>query len=195
MVAKKALLVVDIQNDFCPGGALGVKDGDKIIPIVNRYIDLFIINELPVFFSRDWHPEDTIHFKARGGQWPPHCIQNTSGAEFHPDLHIPGQAIIISKGANPDQDGYSAFDARNAEQIPFLELLRTMAIKELYLAGIATDYCVRESSLDALKQGFSVTVLTDAIKAVAEEAAKRAIDEIVARNGRLKTFQEVSDEF
>jgi len=194
MQANKALLAVDIQNDFCPGGALGVREGDQIIPVVNKYFELFIKKQLPVFVSRDWHPEETKHFRESGGPWPPHCIQETGGAEFHPDLKVPDQAIIMSKGTNPELDGYSVFDAHDSENKPFIELLKEMGIEELYISGIATDYCVRTTSLDALENGFKVYVLKDAIKGVDDDDSKHAIDEIISKNGKLKTISDVSKE-
>ncbi len=194
MKAKKALLVVDIQIDFCPRGALGVREGDQIIPTVNKYVDLFLKRRLPVFVSRDWHPKDSKHFKNAGGPWPVHCVQDTKGAEFHPDFQVPDQAIVLSKGTNPELDGYSVFEARASNNKPFMELLDEMGIEELYIAGIATDYCVRMTSLDAFDNGFAVHVLTDAIKGVDNADSERTIDEIVAKNGKLKTFSEVSKE-
>ncbi|MCM8792549.1 MAG: isochorismatase family protein, partial [Candidatus Omnitrophica bacterium] len=107
---KKALLIVDLQNDFCPGGRLAVPRGDKIVPIINKYIKLFSKNKLPIFASRDWHPKRTTHFKKFGGLWPVHCVQNTKGAQFHPKLRLPQETIIISKGMSPQKDSYSAFD-------------------------------------------------------------------------------------
>lgn len=194
MKTKKALLVVDLQNDFCPGGALGVRDGDQIIPIVNKYVDLFQRNRLPVFVSRDWHPENSSHFEESGGPWPPHCIQNTKGAEFHADFQVSEQAIVLSKGTDPELDGYSVFEAHDSHHKPFNQLLKEMKIEELYIAGIATDYCVRMTSLDALQHNLKVNILTDAIKGVAEQESKQAIAEIVAKNGTLKTYTEVSAE-
>ncbi|UCE04885.1 MAG: nicotinamidase [bacterium] len=194
MQTNKALLVVDIQNDFCPGGALGVREGDQIIATVNKYVDLFQKNQFPVFVSRDWHPEDSKHFKESGGPWPPHCVRNTKGAEFHPDFLVPDEAIILSKGTDPEMDGYSVFEAHDSINKPFIDLLKEMGIDELYIAGIATDYCVRMTSLDAFKNSYKVNVLTDAIKGVDEQDSKHAIDEIVAKNGKLKIFSEVLKE-
>ncbi len=194
MKSKKALLIVDIQNDFCPGGALGVREGDQIIPTVNEYVNLFIKKSLPVFVSRDWHPKDTRHFKGSGGPWPVHCVQNTRGAEFHRDFRIPKEAIILSKGSDSEMDGYSVFEAHDSKKTPFLDLLKKMGIEELYIAGIATDYCVRMTSLDAFKKGLKVNVLSDAIKGVDEKDSKRAIDEIITQNGKLKIFSEVTKE-
>ena len=194
MKVKKAILIVDLQNDFCPGGALGVKEGDQIIPTVNKYIELFLKHRLPVFVSRDWHPEDTSHFKSSGGPWPQHCVQNTKGAEFHPGFKVPVNAIILSKGTNPELDGYSVFEARDSQNKFFSQLLKEMGVEELYIAGIATDYCVKMTSLDAFKNGFKVNVLTDAIKGVDEQDSQHAIDEIVANNGKLKNYTEVAGE-
>ncbi len=194
MKNKKALVVVDIQNDFCPGGALGVREGDQIIPTVNKYVELFLRNQLPVFVSRDWHPEDTKHFKPASGPWPPHCVQNTKGAEFHPDFRVPAEAIILSKGTDPELDGYSVFEALDSNQKSFIELLKEMNINELYLSGIATDYCVRMTSLDAFQQDFKVNILTDAIKGVNEQDSRRTIEEILAKHGKLKIFSDVINE-
>jgi nicotinamidase/pyrazinamidase len=166
MKLKKALLAVDIQNDFCPGGALGIAAGDKIIPFVDKYIKIFSQNKLPVFISRDWHPAKTTHFKKFGGVWPRHCIQNTRGAGFHPKLKIPPEAIIISKGMNPEEDSYSAFQARDTNGQSLRDLLKNFGIEEIYIAGLATDYCVKYSAIDALKSGFRVKVLKDAIAGV-----------------------------
>ena len=194
MKAKKALLVVDLQNDFCPGGALGVREGDEIIPTVNKYVDLFQRNQLLIFVSRDWHPENSKHFNESGGPWPPHCIQNSWGAKFHSDFQLPKKAIVLSKGTNPDLDGYSVFEARDLDDMPFSRLLEDMEVEELYIAGIATDYCVKMTSLDAFKYGLTVNILIDAIKGVDKEDSQRAIDEIVAKSGNLKTYAEVSEE-
>ncbi len=166
MKFKKALLIVDVQNDFCPGGSLAVPDGDKIIPALNRYIKIFFKKKFPVFASRDWHPEQTRHFKRFGGQWLQHCIQNTKGAGFHRRLKLPRKAIIISKGMDPEKDSYSAFQAVDRNGTKLSALLRIWGIEELYVGGLATDYCVKYSVLDALKSGFKVYLLTDAIKGV-----------------------------
>ena len=166
MKLKKALLVVDIQNDFCPGGALGISAGDKIIPVINKYIKIFSQNKLPIFFSRDWHPKKTVHFKKFGGDWPVHCVENTKGSNFHPKLKIPPEAIILSKGIDPQEDSYSAFQARDACGQSLGRLLKIFGVEEIYIAGLATDYCVKYSALDALKNGFKVTVLKDAVKGV-----------------------------
>ena len=163
---RKALLVVDVQNDFCPGGALSVPEGDRIIKNLNRYIKIFSQKKLPVFASRDWHPRKTRHFKKFGGVWPEHCILNTKGAQFHPDLRLPKHTIILSKGMDPEKESYSVFKSFDCNNTPFIDLLKIFGIKELYIGGLATDYCVKYSSVDALKNNFKVRLLVDAIKGV-----------------------------
>ncbi len=166
MARRPALLVVDMQNDFCPGGSLGVPEGDRIIPRVNRTIDLFRRRGLPILATRDWHPPVTKHFKELGGAWPPHCIQGTKGARFHRDLALPKDAIILSKGMDPEQDSYSAFQAQNSNGRDLESVIRDLGVDEVFLCGLATDYCVRATALDALRRGIRVRVLRDAIKGV-----------------------------
>jgi nicotinamidase/pyrazinamidase len=158
----KALLVVDVQNDFCPGGSLAVPHGDKVVAVLNKYIRSFSRRRLPIFFSRDWHPRHSSHFK----QWPAHCLQHSFGARFHPQLTVPAQATILSKGMDPRQDSYSAFQARDRRKRSLSAILRARNIDELYIGGLATDYCVKFSVLDALKKGFKVKLLSDAIRGV-----------------------------
>jgi nicotinamidase/pyrazinamidase len=178
MKLKKALLVVDVQNDFCPGGALAVPEGDKIIPILNKYMKIFSQSKLPIFASRDWHSKKTKHFKDLGGVWPVHCVQKTKGAQFHPQLKLPKDKILVYKGMDPRKDAYSAFQAEDINGQSFFNLLKILGVEELYVGGLATDYCVKASVLDALKFGFKVKLLLDAIKGVnlkhndSEEAVK-----------------------
>jgi nicotinamidase/pyrazinamidase len=166
MKHKKALLIVDVQNDFCPGGALGIPGGDKIIPNINKYIKIFLEKKLPIFLTRDWHPPRTRHFKDFGGIWPVHCIQNTRGAAFHPRLKVPKDAVMLYKGMDPEKDCYSAFHAQDLQGEFLADILKRQGIKELYIAGLATDYCVKFSALEALKAKFKVKILTDAIQGV-----------------------------
>lgn len=161
-----ALVIVDVQNDFCPGGALPVPEGDKVVPVLNKYLEIFQKEDLPVYASRDWHPKKTRHFKAFGGLWPPHCVQETKGAEFHPNLKLPSETIILTKGEDPNEDSYSGFDAQAKGKKPFAKSLKENGIEHIYVGGLATDYCVKATVLDALKQGFKVTVLADAIRGV-----------------------------
>lgn len=151
----KALLVVDVQNDFCPGGALAVKEGDQVVPVINKLMPQFPL----VVASMDWHPADSIHFE----KWPPHCVRQTEGADMHPDLHMSMIEKIFLKGTQGKDDGYSAFEATNMN---LEEFFRNRGITDLYIAGLATDYCVKATVLDALKMGFNTTVFTDATRAV-----------------------------
>jgi nicotinamidase/pyrazinamidase len=157
---KRALIVVDVQNDFCPGGALAVAQGDEVVAPLNKLIEEFLERGEPVFKSRDWHPEKTRHFAAYGGTWPVHCVQNTKGAEFHPELIDDMHIRVISKGLG-DEDCYSAFDGTDLA----LQLQR-LGVEEVWVGGLATDYCVKNTVLDALKEGFRVKTLKDAMRAV-----------------------------
>ena len=189
----KALLVVDVQNDFCPGGALGIEGGDKIVPVINKYIDFFLRKGLPVFFTRDWHPSETSHFEKFGGVWPEHCIEGTRGAEFHPDLKLPEDAAIVSKGMDPGKDSYSAFQAEDPGGMRLPQLLKNAGVEEIYIAGLATDYCVKETSLDALRAGLKVKVLTDAIKGVDLNPgdSEKALKEMAEAGAEKMTFKEL----
>jgi nicotinamidase/pyrazinamidase len=158
---KKALIVVDVQNDFCPGGSLAVADGTAVVPPLNRLIKEFLDRGEPVFKTRDWHPDQTKHFQAYGGTWPVHCVQNTPGAEFHQDLIDDPRITIVSKGINESADGYSGFDGTN-----LAEILREQAVEEVWVGGLATDYCVKHTVLDALGAGFEVKALADAMRPV-----------------------------
>jgi nicotinamidase/pyrazinamidase len=190
---RDALVVVDLQNDFCPGGALAVRGGDAIVPVVNRYLDRFGEAGAPVFLTRDWHPPVTAHFQAYGGVWPPHCVQGTPGAAFHPGLAPPVEAVIVSKGMDPEQDAYSGFQAQDPSGQPLPAILAERGVRRLYVGGLATDYCVRATALDALREGFEVVVLADAIGAVdlAPGDGARAIDEMQGAGARLATLSEL----
>jgi len=158
---KKALIVVDVQNDFCPGGSLAVAKGDEVVAPLNELIEEFLDRGEPVFKSRDWHPATAKHFAKYGGIWPVHCVQDTPGAEFHKDLSDDPRVTVISKGMDESADGYSAFDGTNLAQI-----LRDQGVTEVWVGGLATDYCVKHTVLDALNQGFEVKALADAMRAV-----------------------------
>lgn len=191
MKLKKALLIVDVQNDFCPGGTLAVPEGDKIIANLNKYIKIFSQKKLPIFASRDWHPKKTKHFKKFGGLWPAHCVQNTKGAQFHPKLKLPKETIILSKGMNPEEDSYSAFQAEDLNGMSFLNLLKIFGIEELYVGGLATDYCVKSSVIDALKNGFKIKILMDAIRGVdlKKGDSKKAIQEMTENGAKKITLR------
>ncbi len=130
-----ALIVTDVQNDFCPGGSLATREGDRIIPRLNVLVDTFTASDLPVLFTRDWHPPNHCSFKENGGPWPSHCVRNTRGAAFHPDLKVPRSATIISKATEPDREAYSAFQGTNLSSI-----LKEIGVNELFVGGLATDY-------------------------------------------------------
>jgi nicotinamidase/pyrazinamidase len=171
---KRALIVVDVQNDFCPGGALAVAQGDEVVAPLNRLINEFLEQGEPVFKSRDWHPKRTRHFAPYGGAWPVHCVQNTKGAEFHPELIDDMHIRVISKGLG-DEDSYSAFDGTD------LTLqLRRLGVEEVWVGGLATDYCVKNTVLDARKEGFRVKALENAMRPVELKPGdgQRAIEEM-----------------
>jgi nicotinamidase/pyrazinamidase len=187
MKEKRALLIVDLQNDFCPGGALGVPGADKIVPTINKYIRIFSKKKLPIFASADWHPIKTGHFKDFGGRWPVHCIHNSKGAQFHPKLKLPKEAIILYKGMDPQRESYSVFQAEDKDGRRFPNLLKVLGIEELYIGGLATDYCVKFSAKDALKNGFKVRLLLDAIKGVDLKSgdSESAIKELVRLGAKM----------
>jgi nicotinamidase/pyrazinamidase len=164
--AGDGLLVVDPQNDFCPGGSLGVAHGDAVMPVLNEWSAAAERAKIPIFVSRDWHPARTTHFKEYGGVWPPHCVMDTPGAEFHPDLKLPRNVTVVSKGMGETEDAYSAFQARDDSGAPLGALLARRGVRHLYIGGLATDYCVRSSALDALQAGLRVTLIPDAVQAV-----------------------------
>lgn len=180
--ARSVLLIVDVQKDFCPGGALAVPGGDRVVPVLNRYIAEATARGVPVYASRDWHPAVTRHFQAYGGEWPPHCVQNTEGATFHPDLRLPASAVVVTKGESPDNPGYSALGGHTPDGRTLAETLRDGKIDRLYVGGLATDYCVKQSVLDARHMGLKVTVLADAIAGVDVQPgdSTRAIEEMRA---------------
>jgi nicotinamidase/pyrazinamidase len=191
--AFDALVVVDLQNDFCPGGSLAVLEGDRVVPVLNRYIARFHELKAPIYASRDWHPPVTKHFKAYGGVWPPHCVQGTKGAEFHPALALPPEAVILSKGMDPDQDAYSCFQAQDADGMDFAVSLGEGGVQRLFVGGLATDYCVRSTVLDALHEGFQVVVLQDAVAAVNVQPGdgEQAIEEMRAAGAAFITLEDL----
>ena len=195
MQAKDALIIVDVQNDFCPGGALAVSGGDEVVPVLNRAIERFTKAGLPIFATRDWHPEKTNHFKAYGGIWPVHCVQGTRGAEFHAGLELGKDIVVVSAGMVPDEDGYSGFQARDPSGARLAELLQRKGVERIIVGGLATDYCVKHTVLDGLKEGFKVLLLADAIRAVnlKPHDGELAIAEMVRAGAvKVRDFTEIS---
>ncbi len=182
-----AVLLVDVQNDFCAGGSLAVPDGDAVVPVCNKLIESAAALGRPVLASRDWHPVRHCSFVERGGNWPAHCVAGTRGAEFHPDLRLPADAVILDKAATADADAYSAFDGTRAA-----EILRGMGVTRLLVCGLATDYCVKATVLDALREGFSVVVVADGCRAVNVHPrdGDRAFAEMAAAGARVRPSAE-----
>lgn len=158
----EALIVVDVQNDFCPGGALAVPQGDRVIPVLNGYLERAAAADMPIYASRDWHPRRTTHFAEFGGKWPVHCVQETPGAAFHPALKLPASATIVTKGTSDRDDGYSAFEGTLPDGRDLATALHDQGVTRVYVGGLATDYCVRATVLDALRNGFEAYLLRDA---------------------------------
>jgi len=183
-----ALVIVDVQNDFLPGGSLPVPEGDLVIPALNKAIFLFREDSLPIVASRDWHPENHCSFQSQGGPWPVHCVAGSEGAGFPPTLDLPCSAVIVSKGTEPGHEAYSAFD-----QTGLAETLRKMGVKRLVTGGLATDYCVLHTVQDALKEGFQVVLLTDAIRAVEVSPGdgERAVAEMVRLGAQTATVEDL----
>lgn len=188
----KALLMVDVQNDFCPGGALAVSDGDQVVGPLNKMVSYATKDGWLIVASRDWHPAVTNHFKDYGGIWPVHCIQYTHGAQFQPDLMVKS-AMIVSKATKPDEDGYSAFDGQLSNGQSLISLLKMVGVTEVYVGGLATDYCVKASALDAAKSGFVTKLLFDACRAVnlQPDDEQKAIAEMQAAGVEVITTNEV----
>jgi nicotinamidase/pyrazinamidase len=182
-----AVLLVDPQNDFCPGGSLPVADGDAVMPVLNTWAAAAAQAGVPVFVSRDWHPSRTTHFMPYGGAWPPHCVMGTRGAEFHPDLQLPPSAVVVSKGMGETEDAYSAFRARDSAGVPLPTLLGQRAVRRLFVMGLATDYCVKASALDARTADIQVIVVRAGIRAVNVEPrdGERAIEAMRAAGAVL----------
>jgi nicotinamidase/pyrazinamidase len=169
-----ALLIVDVQNDFCPGGALPIERGDEVVPVLNTWIAAAVTAAIPIYASRDWHPRGHVSFRESGGPWPPHCLQDSAGAQFRADLRLPENAIKITKGARFDHDQNSAFD-----ETGLAGELRKHGIHRLWVGGLAQDVCVLATVLDARAAGFEVTVISDATRGVTREGC-------VAADGRMR---------
>lgn len=156
-----ALIVVDMQNDFLPGGSLAVLRGDEVVPVLNRYLAAFAAKSLPIYATRDWHPVNHCSFKAQGGPWPPHCVADSVGAQFAPGLKLPPQTTAISKANTPDKDAYSGFEGTDLNR-----RLRAQGARRVFVGGLATDYCVLNTVRDARRLGYETYLLIDAVRAV-----------------------------
>lgn len=181
---KDALIVVDVQNDFCGGGALEVPDGDAVVPVLNDWMQRARAAGIPVVASRDWHPENHCSFEAQGGPWPPHCVRETRGAEFHPDLELPDDALIVSKGKTVERDNYSAFD-----ETGLAGTLHDSGIERLWVGGLAQDVCVRATVLDACEAGFETHLIAEATRAVDVNPGDgdRALEAMRAAGAQIET--------
>jgi nicotinamidase/pyrazinamidase len=178
-----ALLIVDLQHDFLPGGALAVPHGDRVLGPIERAMALFQARGLPVFATRDWHPADHCSFRAQGGPWPPHCVAGSAGADFANGFELPGDAVVVSKGTLPDREAYSGFAGTNLN-----EALHDARVQRVFVAGLATDYCVLQTVMDAIDRGFDAVVLGDAVAAVdqAPGDGERALARMRARGARVE---------
>lgn len=183
-----ALLLVDVQNDFLPGGALAVPDGDQVVPVLNAYIARFAAKKLPIFATRDWHPPDHCSFRPQGGPWPPHCIAGSQGAQFSPALKLPAEVKIISKATAKEREAYSGFDGTD-----LASQLKALNVKRLFIGGLATDYCVLNTVKDALRLGFEVYLLRDAVRAVNVHPGdeQRALDEMQRLGARFVSLRDL----
>lgn len=177
---KSALIIVDMQEDFCEGGSLPVPGCRKIISKVNKYVEYFQKAKLTIVATRDWHPPNHVSFRERGGPWPSHCVAGSEGARFVKELKLPEDLIVVSKATDPDVEAYSAFTLT-----PLHYILTLRGIKRIFVVGVATDYCVKETAMEALKLGYEVVVLTDATAGVSEETSKKALEELVLEGAIL----------
>jgi nicotinamidase/pyrazinamidase len=177
-----ALILVDVQVDFCPGGALPIERGDEVVPVLNRWIAAASDAGVPVYASRDWHPVRHVSFTEAGGPWPAHCVQDSEGARFHPGLKLPPFAAIVTKGVRFDRDQYSAFD-----ETGLASELRRHGVQRLWVAGLAQDVCVRATVLDARREGFETIVIADGTRPVTRAGGEKANDEMLHAGARFET--------
>lgn len=186
--AGDALVIVDVQSDFLPGGSLAVSHGDEVVAVLNDYVAAFHRSRLPVVATRDWHPPDHCSFLQQGGQWPPHCVAGSQGAGFAPLLKLPSDAILISKAADRQSDAYSGFEGTGLDS-----LLRTAGVGRIFVGGLATDYCVLNTVRDALQRDYQTVLLLDAIRAVDVRAGdgERAIADMLQRGAFAATLQQI----
>jgi nicotinamidase/pyrazinamidase len=182
-----AVIAVDVQIDFCPGGALPIERGDEVVPVLNEWMRAADAKGLPVVATRDWHPAQHLSFKEFGGEWPPHCVQDSTGARFHPDLKLPPTTILVTKGVRFDRDQYSAFD-----QTGLAEELRRRGVRRVWIGGLAQDVCVRATALDALREGFTTVVITDAVRPVTPAGGEAALAELARAGASFEATDNVA---
>lgn len=168
-----ALLIVEVQRDFCAGGSLPIDEGDSVVPILNEWIAAAQTIGVPVYASRDCHPVNHMSFASEGGEWPPHCVAGTDGAAYHPELALPADVIVVTKGVRFDKDQYSALDETGLE----VEL-KKRGIQRIWIGGLALDVCVRATALDARKAGFEVSLIKAATRPVTRQGGEEALDEL-----------------
>jgi len=182
-----AFLAVDLQYDFFPGGSLGVPEGDQIIPVINQYIADAKKANVPIFASRDWHPKNHISFKEQGGPWPPHCVQNTQGAKFHHDIQLPDDIIVVNKAFDEKAEAYSALEGKtDKDNRPLADVLRENNIKRIWIGGLALDYCVFASAMDAVKAGFDVHVLLPGTRAIDTQHQDEVLEELTEAGVKIE---------
>jgi nicotinamidase/pyrazinamidase len=165
-----ALIVVDMQNDFMDGGVLAVPGSKSIVPTINRYMETFHNRSLPIYATRDWHPQNHISFRDRGGPWPPHCVMFTEGASFFNQLKFPNETEVVSKAMKPDEEAYSGFQGTD-----LASRLKKRGINRIFISGVATEYCVLSTAIDGVKNGFVVYLLSDAVKGIRERDVSAAM--------------------
>lgn len=192
-MANKALIIVDVQNDFCPGGALPVPNGNEVIAPLNKWLykaELGKIGDRMIIVTRDWHPRQTSHFAEFGGRWPVHCVQDTEGAKFHSDLNL-WHCFVVSKGMGNNEDAYSGFDGTYCGQ-KLRDLLKERRVDTVYIGGLATDYCVKATALDAVRLGLKTYLIFDACRAVNIQPGDgdRAVEEMKAAGVIITTSEE-----
>lgn len=183
-----ALIIVDVQRDFLPGGALAVPEGDAVVPLLARCADACARSGVPVVASRDWHPADHCSFRDFGGQWPVHCVAGTPGAELDSGLDLPDDTRIVDKASTPDRDAYSAFEGTDLD-----EWLKAREVRQIYVGGLATDYCVLRTALDGLRLGYRVVLLADAIRAIDPADGQKAIETLVEQGAVVADTSQILD--
>jgi nicotinamidase/pyrazinamidase len=189
LTRKDALVIVDLQRDFLPGGSLAVGEADRIVPLLSRHARRVARSGVPVVLTRDWHPPHHTSFAHRGGPWPAHCVAGTSGAEFPNEFEVPAGSVIVSKGSESDRDAYSGFEGTDLDA-----KLRSLGVDRLFVGGVATEFCVLHTVRDALSKGYHVSVLADAIRPVDAGEGARALSEMIERGAIIRELEKLEVE-